>query len=152
MNRAIPPPIEPSQSGGPKTWRKHLTHQCIVMSVQRHHLDVMTYMLYQIHFLVIRVKWRSSKSARHRCPFDIPQEQWSSSSTQCSAHGIHGSIPGSSPLQGNWVLVCILLRLIPVSMGTGLMESLSISTPHTSIPLYTLFAVSSVTPTSCLQL
>ena len=122
------------------------------MTVQRHHLDIMIYMLYWIRFPIIKVKWRSSKSARHRCLFDISWEWRLSSSTQCLAHSIRGSIPGSLPFWGNWVPVCILPRPILVSMGTRLMGHLSIATSHTSWPLCTLLAVSFSMHTSCFQL
>ena len=112
----------------------------------------MTYRLYRIRLPIIIVKWRSSKSTWHWCPYDISWERWSSNSTQCLAHSIHCSNPGLSPLRGNRVSICIHPRPISVSMGTRLMGHLSMTTPQTCWPFCMLFAIFSLMPTSCLQL
>ena len=120
--------------------------------MQRHHLNVMAYIFYRIRLSIIRVERESGKFARHRHPFNLLRESSLGYFTQSSAHSVHCSVSGSSPLRGNWVPNHILPRPFPMSMRTKLIKRLPVSTSYTHWSLCMLFVVSSSTSTSCFQL
>ena len=96
------------------------------MSMQRHHLNIMTDVLHWVSFPIVAIEPWTGKPVRHFSRLDFVRKRGPRCFSQSGTHSIHGGISRPPFLWGDWIPNLILLRTWAISVLPWLLGEWSV--------------------------